>query len=235
MGGAARRWLLLHGTPLTPAVWDGVAAALRETGSVSCPAVTPTPADRGAQEAIARRLIGELDQELGPLDVVGHSFGGQIALDFALAAPGRVRSLTIVCSRATPFPPFAATAASLRRGEPVDIDAVLDRWFTPPELRANGPVVRYARTCLRAADRAAWADALDAIAVYDRTHQAGRLELPATLVAAELDQVATPEAMGALAERLPRGSLHVLPGAAHMTPFADPAALARLLRRAART
>jgi pimeloyl-ACP methyl ester carboxylesterase len=34
--------------------------------------------------------------------------------------------------------------------------------------------------------------------------------------------------MSALASRLPRASLTVLPGAAHMSPFTDPAALAAL-------
>jgi pimeloyl-ACP methyl ester carboxylesterase len=55
--------------------------------------------------------------------------------------------------------------------------------------------------------------------------------MPATSIAAELDQVSTPAAMSALAGRLPRASLTVLPGAAHMSPFTDPVALARLIRR----
>ncbi len=37
--------------------------------------------------------------------------------------------------------------------------------------------------------------------------------------------------MSALASRLPRASLAVLPGAARMSPFTDPAALARLILR----
>ena len=37
----------------------------------------------------------------------------------------------------------------------------------------------------------------------------------------------------ARASRLPRAHLHVLPGAAHMTSFTDPAALAQLILRAA--
>jgi hypothetical protein len=33
-GRAGGRWLLLHGTPLTPQVWDGVAGHLRRYGPV---------------------------------------------------------------------------------------------------------------------------------------------------------------------------------------------------------
>jgi hypothetical protein len=62
------------------------------------------------------------------------------------------------------------------------------RWFTVPELTADGPVVTYARHCLQQADRASWAAALDAI---------------------------------------------ILAGAAHMTPFTDPARLGMLLTRSA--
>jgi pimeloyl-ACP methyl ester carboxylesterase len=35
--------------------------------------------------------------------------------------------------------------------------------------------------------------------------------------------------MSAMAGRLPRATLRVLPGAAHMSPFTDPAALAELI------
>ena len=80
------------------------------------------------------------------MHVVGHSFGGQVALDLALLAPARVRALTLICSRDTPFPAFAATAAALRRGDPVDPDAALGRCSRRRTPR-HSPVVRYARRC----------------------------------------------------------------------------------------
>jgi pimeloyl-ACP methyl ester carboxylesterase len=94
-------------------------------------------------------------------------------------------------------------------------------------------VVSYARQCLRLADRASWAAALDAIARYDRADRVGSITIPCTLIAAEFDQVSTPAAMSALAGRLPQARLHILAGAAHMTPFTDPARLSALLTRAA--
>ncbi len=182
--------------------------------------------------ALAAWLAAEVAQPAGRLHVVGHSFGGQVALDFTLLVPRRVATLTLLCSRDTPFPVFAA-AARLRSGDPVDADAALSRWFTPAELDRSGPVVRYARRCLQQADRRSWAAALDAIARYDRADRTASISAPATLIAAGLDQVSTPAAMSALAGRLPRATLQILPGAAHMTPFTDPAALAQLILRAA--
>jgi pimeloyl-ACP methyl ester carboxylesterase len=226
------RWLLLHGTPLTPQVWDGVASYLREYGPVWSPAVSPVPG-QDTQATLAAHLVSVLGQSPERLHVVGHSFGGQIAIDVALLAPQRVQTLTLICSRDTPFTPFAAAAAQLRSGGAVDADAALGRWFTAPELTADGPVVTYARQCLQRADRSSWAAALDAIAAYDRADQVASIGIPCTLIAAELDQVSTPAAMSALAGRLPQATLHVLAGAAHMTPFTDPAGLSALVTRAA--
>jgi pimeloyl-ACP methyl ester carboxylesterase len=221
--------LLLHGTPLTPEVWDGVTPYLNPSAPAWCPDITPPGEARDVQGTLAVRLAAEAAEQPGSLHVVGHSFGGQVALDFALLAPQRVATLTLVCSRDTPFPAFAAVAARLRDGEPVDAGAALGRWFTPAELDRDGPVVSYARRCLEQADRRSWAAALDAIARYDRSDRTGSLQVPVTLIAAELDRVSTPEVMSALAGRLPRARLRILPGAAHMTPFTDPAALAGLI------
>lgn len=233
-GSGGDRWLLLHGTPLTPEAWDDVAARLSPFGAVDRPAITPDGDAPDAQHAQAAGLAARLPRPAGRLHVVGHSFGGQVAMDFALLVPQRVASLTLLCSRDTPFPAFAAAADRLRGGAPVDVDAVLGRWFTPPELDRDGPVVRYARRCVRQADRRSWAAALDAIARYDRAGRTASIRVPAVLIAAELDQVSTPAAMSAMASRLPEATLRVLPGAAHMTPFTDPAALSQIVLRAAR-
>jgi pimeloyl-ACP methyl ester carboxylesterase len=218
----------LHGTPLTPAAWDAVAAHLVHRGRVLCPPATPAGDARDAAAELAAQLAAE-GRLPDRMHLVGHSFGGQVALDLALRAPGRVQSLTLVCSRDTPFPAFAGAAAALRGGAPVNYGAALGRWFTSAELTGNGPVVGYARSCLEQADRGPWAAALEAIARYDRSARVPALSVPVTLIAAELDQVSTPAAMSSLAERLPRASLTILPGAAHMSPFTDPAALAELI------
>jgi pimeloyl-ACP methyl ester carboxylesterase len=49
--------------------------------------------------------LGALTEDLPPFDLVGHSWGGLVALRFALAHPDRVRRLAIV---EAPMPPSAA-------------------------------------------------------------------------------------------------------------------------------
>ena len=222
-------WLLLHGTPLTPAIWDQLAAHLRPRAPTHIPTVIPAGGVADVQRALAQQVLGQLDERLQDIHVVGHSFGGQVALDIALLAPERVGSLTMICSRDTPYPPFGAAAAALRRGDAVDINAAMSRWFRPDELHAEGPVVEYARQCLGHADRNSWADALDGIATFDRSPLVSRLDLPVTLIAAEFDQVSKPVDMAELGDRVVGSRLHVLRGAAHMTPFTDPTLLAELI------
>ena len=225
------RWVLLHGTPLSPEVFSDVAERLQDDGQVLCPRVELGRAATTTRE-LAAAIVADLPPG-GPLHLVGHSFGGQVAVDLVLAAPELVASLCLICSRDSPFPPFAAAAQQLRWGRRPDLSATLSRWFRPAESAANGPVVRYARACLEQADPQSWALALDAIAGFDRTREVSSISAPCTLIAAEHDTVSTPAAMSALAARLRHARLEVVPGAFHMSPFVQPDALAEMIKRAA--
>lgn len=223
-----RRFLLLHGTPLSPQVWDGVRAEL------TAPTIAPDLTElietrpRGClQTEVAAAVLAALPDD--DMVVVGHSFGGQVAIELALLAPERLARLVVVCSRHTPFPAFADGARAVRASRPVDIDAGLRRWFTLPELGAGGPAVEYVRRQLETAPRAPWAASLDAVATYDRTSSVGRITAPTSLFAGGLDEVAAPAAMEKLAAALPRADLEVVSAWAHMSPFADPAAFAARL------
>jgi pimeloyl-ACP methyl ester carboxylesterase len=219
-----------------PEVWDGVRPHLEAVRPVLAPQLVAPRAAEGAQAELAAEALTHLPDGDGGLHVVGHSFGGQVAIEVALLVPERIRSLTILCSRAAPFPAFAAAAAAVRRGDPVDIDGALDRWLTPEQIDADGPVVAHVRRCLGEVDRTLWADELDAIATYDRMHDVSRITAPTTVIAAELDQVGTVEHLTELTAAIPEAELHVLPSASHLSPFTDPAALAsRLVAAAART
>jgi pimeloyl-ACP methyl ester carboxylesterase len=224
-----RAWVLLHGTPLDPAVWDDLSPILARQQPVYAPIATPAVDEAEPQMAIAERLAAELAPLADRWDVVGHSFGGQIALDLALLAPGRVASLAILCSRDTPFGPFAQTAAALRSGVPIDVDAALDRWFRPAERQSGERLVTYAREQLVNADRGTWATALDAIASYDRSAAVPQIHAPTLVLGAALDPVSDPATMTALAGRLPQARLEIVDGAAHLSPLLRPAWLAERL------
>ena len=184
-------------------------------------------APRCLQTELAAAVAAALPDD--EMVVVGHSFGGQVAIELALLAPERLARLVVVCSRHTPLPAFADGARAVRASRPVDIDAGLRHLFTLRELATDGPAVEYARRQLRTAPRGPWAAALDAVATYDRTSAVGRIATPASLFAAGLDEVATPAVMEKLAAALPHASLEVVATWAHLSPFADPAAFAARL------
>lgn len=226
-------WLLLHGTPLSPEIWYPTAAELETHLPVLVPDLTPDPQTTDAQSSVVSRVLESVRDTRGGLHIVGHSFGGQVAIDVALSLGDRVRSLTVLCSRDTPYPPFAEAADALRAGAAPDVEGALARWFTPLELAAGGPVVDAVRVSLAATDPLSWAASLSSIAGFDRSDVVGQLRLPVTFVAAEFDTVSTGAVMRSLAGRIPGSRFVMLEGAAHLSPFLDPVALAALLRSAA--
>ena len=228
----APRWVLLHGAPLSPAAWDGVRDSLA--------AVAPDLSNWGLggagsetgilQRDLAESVLADLPDER--LVVVGHSIGGQVAMEMALLAPDRVQCVVLVCTRDIPVPEFASTATALRNGTVLDVDAVLRRWFTADELAEDGEVVNYARRQLRETPPPRYAAALDALATYDRRQHVAQMTVPAVLLCGGADLGCTPSVMTMLANDLPHATLHVVGEWAHMSPFLDPAALVVLLRAA---
>jgi pimeloyl-ACP methyl ester carboxylesterase len=222
-----RRWLLLHGTPLGPEVWAETAHALGHDAALT-PDCRAVPEGDDPQRRLAHDLAARFD---GDLDVVGHSFGGQVALEFALAVPERVRSLTILCSRDTPFPAFGAVADAVASGTGVPtVEASLARWFSADELAGDAHIVELARSELRAASLIDWSRALAAIAVYDSSAETPSLRMPVSIVAARHDAVSTPDTMREMAGRIPGAQFSVHDDWFHMSPFVDARALARLLQ-----
>ncbi|MFS0893599.1 alpha/beta fold hydrolase [Microbacterium sp. 179-I 3D3 NHS] len=223
----------LHGVPLTPAVWDPVAAAL---GGLIAPDLrgerVADPLRRSErpgllQRALADRVLSRLDG--GPVHVIGHSFGGQVAIELALQLGGRLGSLTLLCTRDTPFPGFAALSDTVRVDGMPDRRSTLRRWFTADEIADASPAVAYAADCLRDADPDRYATALTAIAGYRPTGETAAVSAPVTVIAAGLDGVSPPEVMRAMSEGFADARLIVVDEWAHMSPFAAPDRLADLL------
>lgn len=227
--GTAPNWVLLHGTPLEPAVWDTVRAHLGV--AATAPDLNRPVRSAGTmQQELADAVLAETPGD--GLIVVGHSLGGQVAIEMALLAPHRIAQLILVCTRDVPVPTFSAAASALRAGTPVDIEAGVRRWFTPAEIADDGPVVRYARRRLATVSPSAYADSLQALADYDRRGAVAAIRTPAVLLCGRLDQGCTPSVMSMLAADLPDATLHVVDEWAHMSPFVDPAGFAERLRTA---
>jgi pimeloyl-ACP methyl ester carboxylesterase len=229
--------VLIHGTPLALDAWDGLVDVL--SGDVrllrydlrghGAAKAEPLPGSYGVLVDDLRRLLD--DCGIKRAHVVGHSFGGQVAARFARVHPDRLTSLTTVCSRMTPYPPFAKAADRIEAGGYAEVvGGVMRRWF-PDQLGPSEPDgVRYTRTAFKRARPASFATALRLISAFDLGGDLESTAAPIRFVSAEDDQVVTAPDLLAAAARVPSGSFSLLRSCNHMVPVERPDRVAELIR-----
>jgi len=163
--------------------------------------------------------------------VVGLSYGGAVALTFALGHPARVASLSLVASLAR-----ASAEAFERRASLADelgpdgyVEPTVERWFTAEESAVESAPIRYVRDCLHRTPAANWAQGWRILSQIDVLDELGSITCPATVVAGELDHSCTPASMRQMADSLGNATFHMLANASHMLPLEQPFTLARYL------
>lgn len=228
--------ILLHAIGIDRQVWAAVAAwlpacvravAVDLHGFGSAAASPPASMDDHATD-----LADVLDQlGIERAHVAGVSYGGAVALTFALRHPERVASLGVAASLArAPAEVFEQRARLAEESGPdAYVEPTIERWFTAEERAVRSAPVRYVNDCLRRTPVASWARGWRVLGAVDILDDLGSITCPATVVAGELDTSCTPASMQQIAERLGDATFHVLRGAAHMLPLEQPFALARHL------
>jgi pimeloyl-ACP methyl ester carboxylesterase len=84
--------VLLHCSGSSGAQWRGLMAQQGARHRVAAPGLI-SPGTLAREAAAIRSLMGRLDE---PVHLVGHSYGGAVALHIARTRPERVRSLTLI-------------------------------------------------------------------------------------------------------------------------------------------
>lgn len=157
---------------------------------------------------------------LAPLDLLGHSLGGVVAMRLALARPSLLRSLVLMNAAALPTGAIAPAVidrladTGRRRGMPAVAD-LLDRLTAGPGGRRTGAQRARSRANIGRMDVEAFAALGAGLGAYDSMLDGLRaLDLPVTVICGEYDAIARAEC-AAIAAHVPGARLHVIRDAGH--------------------
>jgi len=223
--------ILLHG--IGGASWAPVLPALVPAPVLDWPlpgfAGTPMLPETSFA-AWAAALLARLDAAgIARADLVGHSIGGMLALDFALRFPGRVRGLVLYAT--TPAfggrDPAFAEAFLAERLAPLEAGqdmAALATASIRPMLRPGTPdsLVALAVAAMAATPEAAYRATVRCLTTFNRRDDLPRVAAPTLLIAGERDPLAPPRTMERMRDAIPGARLAVLPGCGHLAHLEDP-------------
>jgi lipase len=245
--GGARPVLALHCSLAHSGAWSGLAARLsRVTISATDQPSHGRAADwdgKADLHEVTTRASIAMAEEIGggrPVDILGHSFGGTVALRIALERPDLVRSLVLVepvifaAARAADdaaYAPFRAAhlafSALVKSGQFEAAAAMFHGIWGTGEPLADLP----------ARSRNYMVERIHLIAVQNPVlleDGAGLLRdmgleavgVPVLLIEGALSPPIIPAVHGALARRLPMAARLAVPGAGHMVPITHAEAVA---------
>ncbi|MEV0962455.1 4-carboxymuconolactone decarboxylase [Streptomyces sp. NPDC049910] len=189
----------------------------------------------GSVAELADRLAATLD-ELGVqrFGYAGCSIGGAVGIDLALRIPHRIASLALVAAS----PRFGTADEFRQRGVIVRTNgldpmarAAPESWFTPGFAAAQPAIVEWAVQMVRTTDPGCYIAACEALAAFDVRADLGRVGVPTLVLVGSDDQLTGPAEARTLVAGIPDARLALVPGASHLAPVEQPAAVTDLLVR----
>ncbi|MGW5430828.1 bifunctional 3-oxoadipate enol-lactonase/4-carboxymuconolactone decarboxylase PcaDC [Streptomyces sp. NPDC004059] len=187
----------------------------------------------GSVAELVTRLLATLDsigvQRFG---YAGCALGGAIGIELALRHPERLASLALVAAS----PRFGTADEFRQRGVIVrtnGLDPIArtspDRWFTGGFAAAQPAITEWAVQMVRTTDPGCYIAACEALASFDVRTELGRVGVPTLVLVGSDDQVTGPAEARTLVAGIPDARLAVVPGASHLVPVEQPAAVTDLL------
>ncbi len=233
--GSGKTLVLLHGVGMNKSVWAPEVNLLSDSfdvliydmwghGESELPGGDLTLHDYTKQLA---DLLSEL--EIESAFVAGHSMGGLIAIDFALAYPEICLGL---CALNAVFNRTPAQSEAVKKraadlaagGVSVNLAETLERWFGQPGSHEFSEAEALAKKLLLEVNPLGYAKAYAVFATSDQVHaeRLGTLTSPALFFTADGDPNSTPAMSEAMAELAPIGRSQTLDGHRHMMTLTAP-------------
>ncbi|GAA3293381.1 alpha/beta fold hydrolase [Streptomyces cinereospinus] len=187
----------------------------------------------GSVAEIAARLLATLDG-LGVhrFGYAGCALGGAVGVELALRHPERLASLALIAAS----PRFGTADEFRQRGVVVrtnGLDPIArtapDRWFTAGFAAAQPAITEWAVQMVRTTDPGCYISHCEALATFDVRQHLGRVGVPTLVLVGSEDQVTGPAEARTLVAGIPDARLAVVPGASHLVPVEQPAAVTDLL------
>ncbi len=245
LGEGPRKVLALHCTLAFGGAWAGLMRQMKDEATFIAPDMPShgRSPDWDEQYSFPDTVFeAALACLTEPMDVVGHSFGGAIALRLAVERPDLVRSLTMVepvffCIARADAPELteAHTKANtafydqVQAGDMEEAARVFNRaWSDGPRWLDMPEQVRAAMT--RAIHVVPGSHAFLFDDTANLVPRLDRAVMPALVVRGEKTDAIVEVTNAGLARRLPNAREAVIDGAGHMAPVSHPAEMAALLR-----
>jgi pimeloyl-ACP methyl ester carboxylesterase len=167
-----------------------------------------------------------LEEMATPVVVLGHSFGGRVAVELAVSRPEAVRALVLAGV------PLVRRPGDRRRRPALAyrVGRTLHRRGVLGERRMEGLRQRYGSADYRAAQGVMRHVHVRAVnETYER--QLAAIACPVELVWGDDDHDVPPDVARAASALLARATLTIVPGAGHLTPSTAPEALRAAVER----
>ncbi|MGR6973678.1 bifunctional 3-oxoadipate enol-lactonase/4-carboxymuconolactone decarboxylase PcaDC [Streptomyces cynarae] len=187
----------------------------------------------GSVADLTTRLLATLDalgvQRFG---YAGCALGGAVGIELALRHPERLASLVLIAAS----PRFGTADEFRQRGVIVrtnGLDPIArtspERWFTGGFAAAQPAITEWAVQMVRTTDPGCYIASCEALAAFDARAELGRIGVPTLVLVGSEDQVTGPAEARTLVAGIPDARLAVVPGASHLVPVEQPAAVTDLL------
>ena len=227
--GAGEPIVFIHGVGMNQSVWAPQVQALQDQfrlvvydmlghGQSTLPEQTTDIGDYATQ------LVELLDALGIPRPhIVGHSMGALIALEMAIAHPGRCKSVAalngVYCRTDAQRASVQARAAELAsRGKPDSVQDTIHRWFDNPIPARDQPAASLCANLLQSVPLAGYARAYDIFANSDQRHQnrLSSIRVPALIATGALDPNSSPAMAEAMHAEIAGSQICILPEQRHM-------------------